>query len=383
MQRLFLKFLFAIILLAGFGGAVNAQTSDSSEAMRARVSRAKALIAMRNHVGAIFELENLRRETDDATVHQVANVLLMHCYLEQGDYKRAESFLLGLFDGMKAKNAGAASSYYAVAGQVIKSARSQSERYKSLGLAVSDRGMPAEVWADLDKMRALLEELAEQAKALAKDRVETSSAFSLLEEATAARSALARDDYDANRWKEEVADAREMLADSRSVVVNVVEDDVPLPTTVASTRTVTIPTAVSLSGPAERGVLEVVKAEEAAAEPARPTVKPIRQRVVGSGPAEARNSDTPVAVGSLIDFASEKVQAIYPSSAKSLRVTGIVRVEVLVDEKGSVSSVTKVTGPLQLQNAAKDAALRWKFRPVIREGVPARASGFINFNFSL
>lgn len=69
MQRLFLKFLFAIILLAGFGGAVNAQTSDSSEAMRARVSRAKALIAMRNHVGAIFELENLRRETDDATVH--------------------------------------------------------------------------------------------------------------------------------------------------------------------------------------------------------------------------------------------------------------------------------------------------------------------------
>ena len=382
MQRYIIHLSFAIILIAGLCGSVGAQTFDSSDAMRARVSRAKALIAMRNHVGAIFELENLRRETNDPTVHQVANVLLMHCYLEQGEYKRAENFLLGLFDGMKAKKTGASASYYAVAGQVIKSARNQSDRYKSLGLAVSDRNMPAEAWTDLDKMRSLLEELAEQAKSIAKEKTETSSAFSLLEEATAARSALARDEYDSNRWKEEVADAREMLADSRSVVVNVVEDDVPVTTTVASTRTVTIPTISSQSGPADKEIIEVVKAEDAPI-PVSPAAAPVRQRVVGGGSPEPKKSETTVAVGSLIDFASEKVQAIYPSAAKSLRVTGLVRVEVLLDEKGNVSSVTKVTGPLQLQNAARDAALKWKFRPVLRDGTPVRASGFINFNFSL
>lgn len=383
MRRAFIHLSLIFTLIAVSVSAVSAQTVDTGEGMRARISRAKAFIAIRNHVGAILELENLRRETDDPAVHNVANVLLMHCFLEQGDYKRAENFLLGLFDGIKSGKPGSAPNYYAVAGQLIKSAREQADRYKSLGIEVSDRSMPAEAWSALDKMRDLLEEVANQAKVIAKDKTETSSAFSLLEEVAAARSVLARDEYDSNRWKEAVADAREVETDSRSIIMNAVEDDAPVSTTVASTRTVVLPTVTSQSGPSERAPLDVVKADEPK-KSAEPPAKPVRQRVVGAVASTTNGkTETPVAVGSLLDFASEKVQTIYPSSAKSLRVTGIVRVEMVVDEKGSVSEITRVTGPLQLHNAARDAALRWKFRPLVRDGAAVRMGGFLNFNFSL
>src|SRR5688500_3322303 len=66
--------------------------TTSAEVMRDRISKAKAYIAVRNYSAAIYELENIRRETSDLAVHAVANVLLMNSYVEQGEYKRAENF---------------------------------------------------------------------------------------------------------------------------------------------------------------------------------------------------------------------------------------------------------------------------------------------------
>src|SRR5215203_2523289 len=52
----------------------------AAEIMRDRISKAKAFIAVRNYNAAIYELENIRRETSDASVNAVANVLLMNSY---------------------------------------------------------------------------------------------------------------------------------------------------------------------------------------------------------------------------------------------------------------------------------------------------------------
>ncbi len=90
--------------------------------MRERVAKAKAFIAVRNYNAAIYELENIRRETSDATVNSVINVLLMSSYLEQGDYKRAQDFLGEL---AKSNKPNARENYFTVAAQVIKGARAQ------------------------------------------------------------------------------------------------------------------------------------------------------------------------------------------------------------------------------------------------------------------
>src|SRR5262245_59876545 len=56
---------------------------SSAEVMRERISKAKAYIAVRNYNAAIYELESIRKETNDQSVNAVANVLLMNSYLEQ------------------------------------------------------------------------------------------------------------------------------------------------------------------------------------------------------------------------------------------------------------------------------------------------------------
>src|SRR5437660_798082 len=59
----------------------------SGDVMRERISKAKAFIAVRNYNAAIYELENIRKETGDPSVNGVVSVLLMNSYLEQGDFK--------------------------------------------------------------------------------------------------------------------------------------------------------------------------------------------------------------------------------------------------------------------------------------------------------
>src|SRR5713226_4386843 len=100
--------VFGILLvLAGLGIETQAQTvaqnpqppsqtrpqtapqtaPTSGDVMRERISKAKAFIAVRNYNAAIYELENIRKESGDQAVQGVVNVLLMNSYLEQGDYK--------------------------------------------------------------------------------------------------------------------------------------------------------------------------------------------------------------------------------------------------------------------------------------------------------
>ena len=66
-----------------------------------------------------------------------------------------------------------------------------------------------------------------------------------------------------------------------------------------------------------------------------------------------------------------------------MRATGVVTVEVVVDEAGEVSEIQNTNGPAILQSAAKDAVKRWKFKPFIRDGQPVKATGFVSFNFAL
>jgi TonB family protein len=436
--------LFASLFLVVFGFIIlNAQTNPttaptSGEVMRGRISKAKAFIAVKNYNAAIYELENIRRETNDQTVFGVLNVLLVNCYLEQGDYKRAQDFLATLFNDIKANKPNAAANYYASAGQVIRGARNQADRYKALGLSVADRNLPPEAATDLENMRATLEKVIEQSKTLGKDPKQTSDAFALLEGTTNARSLLARDDFDAKRWKDEVADSRETLANSRSTILNAVnEPTTEMPnvsnSTIASNNTPNLPTntlpvpnnsnttstiqpKTSDQMPVFQPVKEtkpnadltakveqpkkddVKKPEDTPQTSTDETNKPKRDRMVNksdenkdannktnetTAKTENLNPDSPLNVGSLLEYAVQRTNPVYPQAARSMRQMGIVRVEVLVDEEGKVTTVQNLSGPSLLQSAAKDAVKKWKFKPFTRDGQPVKATGFLSFNFNL
>ena len=100
-------------------------------------------------------------------------------------------------------------------------------------------------------------------------------------------------------------------------------------------------------------------------------------------PTPVANDGSPLNVGSLIDYATRQAPPVYPAAAKSVRATGIVKVEVTINEAGEVAEVNKTSGPSMLQGAARDAIRKWRFRPFMRDGQPVRANGFISFNFAL
>lgn len=419
MPRNFRRFFASVFLVLFSIFIVSAQST--ADVMRERITKAKAYIAVKNYNAAIYELENIRRETNEPTINSVVNVLLMSSYLEQSDYKRAQDFLKELAKSNK-------NGYTAVAGQVVKGARSQLERYKSLGLSVSDRNLPLEAAADVEKMRQTLELVIEQSKVLGKEKTQSSNAIALLEEASNARSGLAKDDYDATRWKNEAADAREMMANSKSVVLNVdgttetvIQNSVAsnnTPTTTQVNQVITptnlptqnnnsttiqtnsvnnnstnttqttvqnTPVAVKEETP-KKVENETVKTDETAQ-----TTNRTRTRVVENNNTTNTNNNTtdtndsllPLTIGSLVDYATQRFSPVYPQQARTIRQTGIVKVEVVIDEEGKVSEVQKASGPSLLQAAAKDAAKKWRFKPFMRDGQPVKAAGFISFNFTL
>ncbi len=436
------RFCTSVLLIFTVSILTFAQTSG--DVMRERVVKAKAFIAIRNYSAAIYELENIRRETSDPTVNGVINVLLVNSFLEQGDYKRAQDFLNEL---SKSKKQGASANYFAAAGQVVKGARNQIERYRALGLSVADRSLPKDATGDVDKMRQTLEIVVEQTKVLSKDKTQTSNAMALMEEATNARSSLARDDFDANRWKNEVADAREDLANSRSVVVNAVAAASPQPPPTNNVAANTLPsnnvvanlpqpnpnttqtpilqpvpvstekTNVAKTDTTGKPIVtdtpreEIKKTNEAATaalENSDKTTTPSRTRRVENSEKETAanqkenktevptvaaqtvapnndppKNDSPLAVGSLIGYATEKANPVYPPTARNMRMTGIVKVELVIDENGKVAKVQNTSGPQMLQRAAMDAVKKWKFKPFTRGGQTTKATGFVNFNFSL
>lgn len=76
-----------------------------------------------------------------------------------------------------------------------------------------------------------------------------------------------------------------------------------------------------------------------------------------------------------------RVEPSYPSDALRHGINGKVVVEVAIDENGRVISATVLSGPQPLRDAAVRAARRWRFKPTLLNGVPAKASRTIEFNF--
>ena len=174
-----IRVLVVLAFITSISSTLQAQSPTSADVMRDRISKAKAQLVVKNYAAAIYDLENIRRETNDRTIHRVLNILLMHAYLEQGDYKRTQKFLGELY---KSKKPTAGEDYLAIAGQVVSGARTQLKRYQVLGLEVSDEYLPGYAVEDLNQMRKTLELIITQSKELSKNKRLAPNALALLEE---------------------------------------------------------------------------------------------------------------------------------------------------------------------------------------------------------
>jgi len=118
-----------------------------------------------------------------------------------------------------------------------------------------------------------------------------------------------------------------------------------------------------------RGKVTITELEEVNPETSQ-TQTDNRQRPVG-----------PVESGELNGKAIDLPKPIYPGEARKAKVTGQVKVRVIVAETGKVLSADIVSGPKQLWMAAIEAARQARFNPTVIGGSAVKITGILTYDF--
>ncbi len=75
------------------------------------------------------------------------------------------------------------------------------------------------------------------------------------------------------------------------------------------------------------------------------------------------------------------VKPDYPSAARAVRAAGTVNIQITINELGYVISSKAISGHPLLRAAAINAAKESKFSPTIFNGIPAKVTGIVVYNF--
>jgi len=92
----------------------------------------------------------------------------------------------------------------------------------------------------------------------------------------------------------------------------------------------------------------------------------LNYRAIPPPPAEFQRTGGEVQQARLI----KSIPPVYPTIARSNRVTGDVLVDALIDTAGHVTTVKVVSGPVMLRQAAVQALQQWKYEPARLDGQP-------------
>src|SRR5262249_57843683 len=76
-----------------------------------------------------------------------------------------------------------------------------------------------------------------------------------------------------------------------------------------------------------------------------------------------------------------EVKPEYPATAKKMKATGTVEVEITISEAGLVIEAKAISGHLALRSAAVETARKWVFKPPMLNGKPVRVKSVLTFVF--
>jgi TonB family protein len=79
----------------------------------------------------------------------------------------------------------------------------------------------------------------------------------------------------------------------------------------------------------------------------------------------------------------KKVAPVYPPSARSARVEGVVVIEATIEESGRLDHLNVVEGHPMLVDAAIEAVRQWRYIPAKLHGVPTSSAVRVNVIFNL
>jgi TonB family protein len=118
----------------------------------------------------------------------------------------------------------------------------------------------------------------------------------------------------------------------------------------------------------------------------KPGAAPQKQPGAGQKPAptptpQAVPSKSQITGGVLNDKAIEMPKPEYPEAARQAGITGVVKVEVTIDETGHVIKAEATDGPKELRQAAIEAALKARFEPVRLHGGLIKVQGVLTYRF--
>lgn len=74
---------------------------------------------------------------------------------------------------------------------------------------------------------------------------------------------------------------------------------------------------------------------------------------------------------------------VYPATAKTTNIQGIVTVSASIDANGKVVSAKALSGPILLRQAAADAVSQWKYSPGLIDGKPAPSQVTVSVEFRM
>ena len=79
----------------------------------------------------------------------------------------------------------------------------------------------------------------------------------------------------------------------------------------------------------------------------------------------------------------KRVQPVYPPLARQTRISGNVRLHVILGKDGTVQQVEVISGHPLLVQAAMDAVRQWVYRPTLLNGQPVEVDTTVDVIFAL
>jgi TonB family protein len=115
--------------------------------------------------------------------------------------------------------------------------------------------------------------------------------------------------------------------------------------------------------------------------PSGPADKPSTKTPSRPDAAPTVPSAPPIRGSVLNDKAIEMPKPNYPAAAKQAGISGVVKVEVTINEEGEVIAAEAIDGPKELREAAVEAARKARFEPVRLHGQAIKISGILTYRF--